>query len=156
MDPKKAVIAGSIGLVLIGLVVTVIVVYRQRALTEPSGTPSPINVAPVNSQTPPADTKSQPGSGTTSSATPVAPLDAPEGIGGVVHVAPDYTNAPDSDRDGLTNPEEVIYGTNPQNTDTDGDGLKDGDEIYVYGTNPLDPKSNATSGDGRYTPNKKQ
>ncbi|HEX4966361.1 MAG TPA: Ig-like domain-containing protein [Thermoanaerobaculia bacterium] len=43
----------------------------------------------------------------------------------------------DPDRDGLTNLQEFQLGTDPQKADTDGDGLKDGDEVNVYHTNPL-------------------
>jgi len=41
----------------------------------------------------------------------------------------------DSDNDGLTNTEEVLNGTNPNNADTDGDGSPDGVE-QLTGTNP--------------------
>lgn len=45
----------------------------------------------------------------------------------------------DTDGDGLTDYEEkYIYGTDPRNPDTDGDGLKDGDEVK-RGRNPLGP-----------------
>jgi len=50
----------------------------------------------------------------------------------------------DSDNDGLTNAEEIALGTDPNNPDTDGDGLKDGDEVKKYGTNP---KNKDTDGD---------
>ena len=43
----------------------------------------------------------------------------------------------DPDRDGLTNLQEFTLGTNPNNPDTDGDGLNDGDEVNTYHTNPL-------------------
>jgi hypothetical protein len=43
----------------------------------------------------------------------------------------------DPDRDGLTNLQEFQIGTNPNNPDTDGDGLSDGDEVNKYNTNPL-------------------
>ncbi|HLX07628.1 MAG TPA: Ig-like domain-containing protein, partial [Thermoanaerobaculia bacterium] len=43
----------------------------------------------------------------------------------------------DPDHDGLTNLEEFQNGTDPNNPDTDGDGLSDGDEVHVYHTNPL-------------------
>lgn len=42
----------------------------------------------------------------------------------------------DIDGDGLTNTEEALYGTDPYNPDTDGDGLSDYDEIMVFGTDP--------------------
>ena len=44
----------------------------------------------------------------------------------------------DCDLDGLTNDEETLAGTNPDNPDTDGDGSNDGEEVNL-GTNPLDP-----------------
>lgn len=43
----------------------------------------------------------------------------------------------DKDEDGLTKKEELKLGTDPNNPDTDGDGLKDGDEVMKYKTNPL-------------------
>lgn len=43
----------------------------------------------------------------------------------------------DSDNDQLDDVREKEIGTNPQNTDSDGDGLSDGDEVIVYKTNPL-------------------
>ncbi len=42
----------------------------------------------------------------------------------------------DYDGDGLTNLEEYKIGTNPSLTDTDGDGIRDYDEVYKYHTNP--------------------
>ncbi len=46
---------------------------------------------------------------------------------------------PDSDDDGLTDGEEVhIYGTDPTSADTDGDGVSDGDEV-AHGENPVVP-----------------
>jgi outer membrane protein OmpA-like peptidoglycan-associated protein len=44
-------------------------------------------------------------------------------------------NDPDGDK--LLNDEEKQYGTDPLNPDTDGDGLKDGEEVHTYHTNPL-------------------
>ncbi len=47
----------------------------------------------------------------------------------------------DSDLDGLTDlGEKEIYKTDPQNPDTDGDGILDGAEV-ISGTNPLDSAS---------------
>jgi Bacterial TSP3 repeat/Stigma-specific protein, Stig1 len=45
----------------------------------------------------------------------------------------------DRDADGLYNDDEVnVYGTNPDLYDTDGDGIGDGEEVYL-GTDPLTP-----------------
>ncbi|MCB2204903.1 OmpA family protein [bacterium] len=43
----------------------------------------------------------------------------------------------DSDGDGLLNSEERELGTDPNNPDTDEDGLKDGAEVHSHSTNPL-------------------
>ncbi|MDE6254080.1 MAG: hypothetical protein K2M78_15855 [Lachnospiraceae bacterium] len=51
----------------------------------------------------------------------------------------------DIDEDGLTVLEEYMQGTDPLNSDTDNDGLNDGEEQAVYGTDPLNPD---TDGDG--------
>src|SRR5262245_21756316 len=46
---------------------------------------------------------------------------------------------PDRDEDGLYDDDETdVYGTNPDNPDTDGDGIDDGQEVYD-GTDPLTP-----------------
>ncbi|WAS85148.1 MULTISPECIES: adventurous gliding motility protein AgmC [unclassified Corallococcus] len=47
----------------------------------------------------------------------------------------------DSDNDGLTDDEEVLAGTDPNNADSDGDGIPDGIEVKVGGTDPLDSDS---------------
>lgn len=43
----------------------------------------------------------------------------------------------DSDEDGLSDMHELMLGTNPQDDDSDADGLKDGDEVLHLGTNPI-------------------
>lgn len=48
----------------------------------------------------------------------------------------------DYDHDGLSDKLEYDYKTNPLKPDTDGDGLTDAEEIFMYGTDPLDPNSN--------------
>jgi hypothetical protein len=47
----------------------------------------------------------------------------------------------DTDGDGLINQRELELGTDPNNADTDNDGLLDGMEVYQLGTNPLNPDS---------------
>ena len=53
------------------------------------------------------------------------------------------TRTPEGDEDGdqVTNLEEYWYGLNPTLADTDGDGLTDGEELWLYGTMPWDPDS---------------
>lgn len=50
----------------------------------------------------------------------------------------------DPDQDGLTNEQELQWGTNPQNKDTDGDTLPDGQEVAMG----ISPTSKDTDGDG--------
>ncbi|MBC8206880.1 MAG: right-handed parallel beta-helix repeat-containing protein [Kiritimatiellales bacterium] len=50
--------------------------------------------------------------------------------------------ATDSDGDGLSDGDEVnVHYTDPLGTDSDGDGLSDGSEIITYGTFPANPDS---------------
>jgi outer membrane protein OmpA-like peptidoglycan-associated protein len=51
----------------------------------------------------------------------------------------------DSDKDGLTDADESKYGTDPNNPDTDSDGLFDGKEVNKHNT---DPKNKDTDGGG--------
>ena len=43
----------------------------------------------------------------------------------------------DNDKDGLTNKREIELKTDPNSDDTDGDTLKDGDEVSKYNTDPI-------------------
>ena len=43
----------------------------------------------------------------------------------------------DNDKDGLTNKREIELKTDPNSDDTDGDTLKDGDELSKYNTDPI-------------------
>lgn len=72
------------------------------------------------------------------------PNDAYAGLGLGLTFQSDRGNA-DDDMDGLTNKEEKLLGTDPKNPDTDGDGLKDGEEVNKYKTDPLKAD---TDGDG--------
>ncbi len=51
----------------------------------------------------------------------------------------------DDDNDGVNNAQEDIFKTNPDNPDSDFDGLNDYEEIYIYNTNPTNSDSD---GDG--------
>lgn len=53
--------------------------------------------------------------------------------------------ADDSDGDGLSNAREAVLGTDPNDKDTDNDGLTDYQEDKIYNTDPLDGD---TDGDG--------
>jgi hypothetical protein len=51
-------------------------------------------------------------------------------------------NNSDSDNDGLSDGDEVnVYGTDPTNFDSDNDGLSDGEEVLIYGTDPTNSDS---------------
>jgi hypothetical protein len=49
----------------------------------------------------------------------------------------------DLDGDGLKNLQEYLGATDPQNPDSDGDNLKDGDEVNIYHTNPASADTDA-------------
>ncbi|MEK7154319.1 MAG: thrombospondin type 3 repeat-containing protein [Patescibacteria group bacterium] len=51
----------------------------------------------------------------------------------------------DSDGDGISDRDEIIYGLDAYNKDTDGDGYLDGEEV-ASGYDPSDPFSNSKSG----------
>ena len=57
-----------------------------------------------------------------------------------------FALATDSDADGLLDGDEIALGTNPDNPDTDADGLLDGTE--VHGANPTDPLDADSDNDG--------
>jgi hypothetical protein len=69
--------------------------------------------------------------------------DAWEAIHGLIVGTNDASGDPDAD--GLTNLQEFTAQTDPQNADSDGDFLKDGDEVNTSHTNPLRAD---TDGDG--------
>ncbi len=73
------------------------------------------------------------------------------GVGDGVEILTDETNpnnagddnvaANDDDNDGLTNGEEEVYGTDPDDSDSDDDGLPDGYEVDTVGSDPTDSDS---------------
>src|SRR3989339_1548606 len=76
--------------------------------------------------------------------TPETPNDAYVGLGLGLTFQGDRGTS-DDDMDGLMKKEEKLLGTDPKNPDTDGDGLKDGEEVTKYKTDPLKAD---TDGDG--------
>jgi hypothetical protein len=59
---------------------------------------------------------------------------------------------PDTDADGMADGDEVnIYGTEPTVFDTDGDGLGDGEEEFATGTDPTDPSDGGAAAEGQVT-----
>ncbi len=64
---------------------------------------------------------------------------------------PPGSTLPDPDKDGLASGFELFIGTNPNLSDTDGDGLLDGQEVKFYNTNPL-----VTNTDGDDCPDGKE
>jgi len=57
----------------------------------------------------------------------------------------DEVSSGDPDGDGLVNIDEFLIGTDPNNPDTDNDGLSDGVEVNILGTSPI---VNDTDGNG--------
>jgi len=65
-------------------------------------------------------------------------LDIPEQVAETTAPAsPATVAATDTDSDGLPDEEENKLGTDPNDPDTDGDGLNDGDEVRIFKTDPL-------------------
>ena len=55
---------------------------------------------------------------------------------------------PDTDGDGVADGDELnLYGTEPTLPDTDGDGLSDGDELFGAGTNPVEWDGDGSEGE---------
>lgn len=113
---------------------TVVVTTTPTPTATPSPSPSPTAV-PTTTPTPTPSPSPTVSPTPTASPTPtptLPPLD-PDG---------------DEDRDGLTNAEEEVIGTNPREKDTDGDGFEDGVEVGTEPpTDPLDPDDPADTTD---------
>lgn len=61
--------------------------------------------------------------------------------GSSVEVDAENCEGGDVDGDGLADSAETLWGTDPENADTDGDRLTDGEEVNEYGTDPLNVDS---------------
>ena len=58
-------------------------------------------------------------------------------------------NQADTDGDSLTDGEEInTYGTSPLDSDSDDGGINDGDEVNLYSTDPNNPNDDDADGDG--------
>jgi hypothetical protein len=77
---------------------------------------------------------------------PGTPVPTPEPTAAPAEPTPEPTAEPtaapaddgtDTDQDGLTDVQEAALGTDPANPDTDEDGITDGDEVNVWGSDPL-------------------
>ena len=72
----------------------------------------------------------------------VKSIDSKDIFGGVEFSKFNTLSNTDSDGDGLSDWDEIhTHGTDPNNSDTDGDGLSDGAEVNTHGTDPLDTDS---------------
>ncbi|HJQ97615.1 MAG TPA: thrombospondin type 3 repeat-containing protein, partial [Candidatus Polarisedimenticolaceae bacterium] len=86
------------------------------------------------------------------------PLDADtddDGLGDLQEVGVSTDpRLPDTDGDGLTDGEEVnVYGSNPTVVDTDGGGVDDGNEVHRDHTDPLNPADDRRPGFGIFMEN---
>ena len=95
-----------------------------KADTDGDGIPDPLDSDPIHTSTPTPDV------GATQqallNATATAQASATAGAANAIAQAATATAMSDADGDGLTYAQEIALGTDPNNPDTDGDGLKDG------------------------------
>jgi hypothetical protein len=115
------------GVVIVAVIVGGIVWFMSRSKA-PAATPAPTDS--TQTQTPPAPTDNP------QVTTPSDWLKKYFGVEQCTEINVCGDNS-DPDRDGLTNKEEFTNNTDPNNADSDSDGLADGDEVNVFGSNPL-------------------
>lgn len=124
--PIWAWIAGGVFLVaMLGFAVWALWPKAPAPAPVPVVTPKPISPAPKPAPTP----------------TP-KPVEKP-----VEETPKEIGPGKDTDSDGLTDVEEVLYGTIPTRPDTDGDGFLDGNEVFhLYHPNGLAPQKLVDTG----------
>lgn len=114
---------------------------REEAPANPSPEQAKKNLADLQARLDAeyaSSVRAEVGTGTASSSapvrteTPAAPTTSP-------------VSAFDPDDDGLTNNQELQINTDPNNPDTDSDGLKDGEEVNLYKTDPTKPDTDNDS-----------
>lgn len=133
---KRMIVIGVIAvLIVVAAVLLASLILRSRKAVSPLSEPSP-SVPSVT--TPLEDIIAQPSSVLPGSDNPRIEDDLLLGTR-------EPATPVDSDRDGLSDEEELSLGTSPRSADTDADGLSDRDEAKQWGTNPLNPD---TDGDG--------
>jgi hypothetical protein len=115
------------------------------ATPEPTATPSPTmppTQVPPSSPVAPAATPVSEATRTPAVLPTLSPEASPISLSATPTSKPLNADADSAlDRDGLATLDEIaIYGTDPVTTDTDGDGINDGDEV-ASGRNPLDAAS---------------
>lgn len=98
-------------------------------------------VVPADTQTPAVQTPEVSSNTTeTSTEAAVTPITTSTGAGEVLPGEPI-----DTDKDGLDDVREEELGTNMTNSDSDGDGLTDGDEVLIWKTDPKNPDTDGDS-----------
>ena len=112
--PLFMALGGIVLLLVVGAGVVVVVTMSLPSSTVPLDTP-PSPSAEESIPPEPQDTRVEP------------PVVEEPVVPAIVSVSP--VGAEDADSDGLTNSEEEIFKTEPQNPDTDGDSYNDGDEV---------------------------
>jgi hypothetical protein len=139
MDYRKVAILISVAVLVIGGAAIGLVAWRARQLTTPAAElPQDGGLEPG-----PGGATGTPGTGSQPEAQPPALSEA------VTTINPEAkatacdtgTDGLDCDYDHLTNKEERERKTDPLKDDADGDGLLDSSEIYVWKSNPLNPRS---------------
>ncbi|MDO8499297.1 MAG: hypothetical protein Q7S66_01405 [bacterium] len=128
-----------IGAIIVGVAYGAYWMYTKFIQT----TPTP--VSQEQDITPPVDTTADPSTVPVVPATQPSPTSSTEVNQQQKNDQILFGEPIDSDSDGLDDVREKQLGTDPNNSDTDKDGLSDGDEVLIWRTNPLIPDSD---GDG--------